>query len=534
MTNSSIKQLFHLLKFEAAEAGYKISSTAGIQKEYARWLYQYDDSISEIEDVQLDEKVEEFKLNQEDIIGYVLLPMIQPSTTPLLMSHMFRTRGYKPIILRCYSDIPHCRRQRQDKYDEIRCSTCIYAGDELTTMLDLESVYIHDILPDDYTLPQIKEYSKDIQYKDVDISQYAISSTRGYFKKYSIDFKNNKEKKIYEGFVDAALKLVDVSNRIFDIYDIDAVFGGDVTYIYDGILLDVAAQNSIPAASMGGKRKNKITIGFQSHRAPLPSYIDIETAREYINTELTKQQVLKIEKIMADRQKEENVGILTHADSDVTPPKQNSNMTYGLFSNLLWDASLVPDEDDILFSDPFNWVKKTVDIISESDSSLIIKTHPAEIIYGTEESVYQWAINEFGSLSNVEILKPDTKISPYELAKSIDAGIVYSSTIGLEMAFEGIPTILASKSHYGDLGFTFDPNSIEEYQSMILKNNLKMTDDMRKKAKRYAYLYFVRRHIDWNIDKTSINHHEVKPSNENIDKIIESILNKNPIIGDFE
>lgn len=528
----------HLLKLETARYGEHISDAVGLQKQFGKLLHEFDDTISILDQITVDNKITEFELDTSNKIGNVLIPMFQPGITRTIFAYAFKTRGYEPLIIRCDSDLPHCFRQQQDKYDNIRCTTCIHAGNTLVDKFGLNRTYLSNLLPENYTIPENVKKFENQKYKDVNISSYAMSSCRAYFKKYNIDLDNKEQQEIYEEFLRVGVMMVDLSNHIFDKYNIDAVVGSDAAYVYDGIMMNVADQYSIPAAVPSkGKRPYKIRFGFQSNREPLASYIDFKECMNYINKPLKKGERDQIDAIMKNRKKGKDLRTnhVKLADDTTTIPKFSEGTTFGLFTNLLWDASMTAEEG--LFTDPFEWIDQTISMISTTDSNLIIKTHPAEIIQGTNESIYKWITTEYDSLpKSVKILRPDTTISPYQLIRDIDAGIVYNSTIGLEMAYEGIPAIVVGETHYRNLGFTFEPDSLNEYQSIIESMELAMTDEMQKKAQRYAYLYFVERHIDYPYHNDQhdshmlIQHDNICPGNENFDKIIKGILEGGPII----
>jgi len=76
-----------------------------------------------------------------------------------------------------------------------------------------------------------------------------------------------------------------------------------------------------------------------------------------------------------------------------------------------------------------------------------------------------------------------------------DLGLVYTTTVGLEMALRGIPVIVAGKTHYRNRGFTQDPNTWVDYFKVLnrLLLNLKesrLTDTQMELAWKYTYLFF--------------------------------------------
>ena len=61
-------------------------------------------------------------------------------------------------------------------------------------------------------------------------------------------------------------------------------------------------------------------------------------------------------------------------------------------------------------------------------------------------------------------------MNTYDLMDMADLGLVYTTTVGLEMAMRGIPVVVAGKTHYRNRGFTQDPHTWVEYFKTLNKN----------------------------------------------------------------
>ena len=57
------------------------------------------------------------------------------------------------------------------------------------------------------------------------------------------------------------------------------------------------------------------------------------------------------------------------------------------------------------------------------------------------------------------MIAPTEKVNTYDLIAAADVGLVYTTTVGLEMAMCGIPVIVVGDTHYRERGFTNDPPS---------------------------------------------------------------------------
>jgi hypothetical protein len=142
------------------------------------------------------------------------------------------------------------------------------------------------------------------------------------------------------------------------------------------------------------------------------------------------------------------------------------------------------------------WITRTVQYFAgREDTQLVIRVHPGEALtHGT--SMVEVVQNTLPRLpAHIHLVGPAEKINTYDLVDAADIGLVYTTTVGMEMAMSGKPVIIAGKTHYRGRGFTFDPATWEEYfsQIQILLANptaYHLTKDQIDLAWQYAYRFF--------------------------------------------
>jgi hypothetical protein len=141
------------------------------------------------------------------------------------------------------------------------------------------------------------------------------------------------------------------------------------------------------------------------------------------------------------------------------------------------------------------WIEKTVrNLAAHTGIQLVVRVHPGErLIHGPSmASVIQRALPSIPS--HIHIVGPRETTNTYDLMDLASLGLVYTTTVGMEMAMRGMPVIVAGRTHYRDRGFTLDPSTWEEYFSMLereLGNPLPRRLDQREidLAWRYAYRF---------------------------------------------
>jgi capsule polysaccharide export protein KpsC/LpsZ len=109
---------------------------------------------------------------------------------------------------------------------------------------------------------------------------------------------------------------------------------------------------------------------------------------------------------------------------------------------------------------------------------------------------------------HIHLITPTDKTNSYDLVDIARLGLVYTTTMGLEMSMSGVPVIVAGQTHYRGRGFTFDPDNWVNYYKMLggmLDDETKavLTEDQVKMAWAYAYSFFFEyaRPFPWHLVK---------------------------------
>lgn len=142
------------------------------------------------------------------------------------------------------------------------------------------------------------------------------------------------------------------------------------------------------------------------------------------------------------------------------------------------------------------WLKRTVVFIAErSDLQLVVRIHPGERIT-KGPSVGDIVKETLPTIpENIRLISADDPINTYDLLEIADLGMVYTTTVGLEMAMSGVPVIVVGQTHYREKGFTFDPKSWEDYFTLLERfarnqEAFRLTSEKTNLAWQYAYTFF--------------------------------------------
>lgn len=142
------------------------------------------------------------------------------------------------------------------------------------------------------------------------------------------------------------------------------------------------------------------------------------------------------------------------------------------------------------------WLEKTVQRFADRpELQLVVRIHPGEK-YTKGPSVAEVVRRILPTLpGNIHLVSADDPINTYDLIDIAAAGLVYTTTVGLEMAMRGLPVIVSGQTHYRAKGFTIDPMSWEEYNRLLDRIpqdliSLGPTEEQIAHAWKYAYCFF--------------------------------------------
>jgi hypothetical protein len=150
-----------------------------------------------------------------------------------------------------------------------------------------------------------------------------------------------------------------------------------------------------------------------------------------------------------------------------------------------------------IFSDSMTtWLERTVRYFANrSDVQLVIRIHPGEMItHGPSVAdVARHALPELPE--NIHLVSADAKVNTYDLVELAALGLVYTTTVGMEMAMSGVPVIAVGRTHYRGKGFTLDPDSWEGYFKLLDDvladpGAFRSSQTQVEQAWNYAYRFF--------------------------------------------
>jgi hypothetical protein len=146
--------------------------------------------------------------------------------------------------------------------------------------------------------------------------------------------------------------------------------------------------------------------------------------------------------------------------------------------------------------DMSTWLRRTLAYFAaRTDVQFVLRVHPGERNLDGP-SVADLVAQELPHLpAHLRVVAAGDPINTYDLVAAADLGLVYTTTVGLEMAMSGLPVLVAGRTHYRGKGFTIDPASWDEYFAALDKAladlpAAKLSPAQIDQAWHYAYRFF--------------------------------------------
>jgi hypothetical protein len=303
---------------------------------------------------------------------------------------------------------------------------------------------------------------------------------------------------LLEHYYETAYTVWECLRSIDENYDFDYLISSGSPYVPRGVGILYAKKNNIQITAFGDPNKgiNTRSLRFGRMDGPLSQYISETAWKKIKESGLNHHEDKQIKEYMQDRIDSNKYTEESQSNINITQKLSlKERQTYSMFTHLPWDAAVVGASS--VFDDQYEWIISTIESFKDKpDCNLIIKTHPAEKILGTNESTLDVINSRLSSIpNNTNILEPDTEVNPYDLVKASDIVLVYNSTVGMESVYLDTPVIASSSAHYANKGFTYDAASKIHYEKLLNETKLEVDKNKKELAKIYMYNYFIERPI---------------------------------------
>jgi hypothetical protein len=483
---------------ELASFGRKL----GFSWDRLRKIFKHETLIAEVRGLAHQEAKVEQAQKKLHIVLLTYFPFQAP--THFLVGKALQQRGHKITIVMLDQVLPICEltdiSNDYRRHEVAQYNSCF--GLRFAHATGFRLFKLSELVP--ASKQQELKSSKDQRWK-----VYVDAMLLRYFKTGNLDPESHDVKVKYEAAQHAAAISAELGKEICRLSP-DRVLITHGSYTSRGPAKDVVIDSGIPLISVQ-RGKLKDTMVFNWNVASDDWSVD-SLWPEFQTKPFTLEMQQLIEGYLDSRRTHEHDQFVFNKTGEVSGEEalgmlglDSRRPIYTLFSNVLWDAASAQKE--IAFRSAKDWIIETTRyFVANPEKQLVIRTHPAESIIGTNSSVKQLVEDTFPNLpKNIKLLGPDFPLNSWTLLKVTDVGLVHTSTVGLELALEGKRCICVAKTHYRGKGFTEDVATAKEYFKTIESSHARCPrDDLRKVALQYAYLFFLKYHLPFPFETPSV------------------------------
>ena len=309
------------------------------------------------------------------------------------------------------------------------------------------------------------------------ISNYIKSSVHSHLRINSIDLDNQKHRSTLRSYIYSGIIALVLIRKMLSVEQPSIVLLFNGRLAVTRIALELCKELGIRVVCHErGMEAESLLLWENESCLSLRPYKEL--AESWRNIPLNATEFIRIAQWLDDRQKGKNLnwkafsveGSMGEVGDFIS---RNAGRTIlGLFTSST-DELVAEDEFKSVFGTQQDWIQHNINIaISNSEIVLLIRVHPNS---GSKNSngVNHDEINYFNELKkslpeNVHIISADDNCSSYALLNKISIGLVYVSTIGLEIACRGIPVICAANSPWVFCDAIHNINSHSEYDDLLL------------------------------------------------------------------
>lgn len=169
--------------------------------------------------------------------------------------------------------------------------------------------------------------------------------------------------------------------------------------------------------------------------------------------------------------------------------KDQGKNIFVLFSHVFYDTP--GDDSSASFENMCDWIFQTVDNFKGKDDLLLLKPHPAELIMDQPQKkpneTLAILLEKINLPKNVLLL--DThQFSINDLANYISCGLIWRSSVAMELVFLGIPCIIAGDPIYRTLKLNYAKNKKHYFQMIENSTSLKITEKQQNDVATYLHM----------------------------------------------
>lgn len=382
-------------------------------------------------------------------------------------------------------------------------------------------------------------------YRGMPLGRWVMSSVQSALRVSALDWESPEVVSLYREFLYAGAIVCDGVEHLVETYkpDVILLFNGRLSLLR--VAFEIARRKNIRVIiHERGAVANSWMIAENETCLSTKRYKQMWLA--WGNVPLLHEEIAATHKLLRDRR----MGLQMSWVPFTTPPMSVRSFyrqlrlkphrpLVALFTSS-GDEQWAEEDWSQIFESQLEWIKETVSLFAKlPDYDLVIRVHPNT---GSGDRQFLAGLSSLSERlpSNVRMVWPDDPISTYTLVDLAESGLVYGSTVGLEMAALGKPVLVAAHCQYYGCPFVISLEKVKDYPRLMMKtiHTAPSVDTMRL-AYRFIYHFFLSMSIRFplisilNVHWSRLKYSSLEAlrpgKNQTLDSIVRSVWGDQPI-----
>lgn len=426
----------------------------------------------------------------------------------LMLAKHFAGRQCEPLFLVCRSSVPVCQKEnvfKTRKHNPWMCHECCNGYKHLSEKTGIKVLWHDDLIDRKMKEELRKEYGKinalktldqcsEYSYNGIEAGKLAMKNVLRYFLRGSFN-GNNDEVKIYRKYLKSVLILELTAVKLFERYPAikySVIQNG--TLAFESVYRIHCERLKIPYMTYENYM-GKNTLIYKKNGEIMNFRWDEEYNEFRVPQSLKPEIEEKVSRLFSELQVGKHAFGVLNTESEM-PSFLKQGDYVCLFTNVNFDTAVIGKHT--IFDNMPDWLGSVVRFWEKNVTGLklVIRVHPAEVVLrsATREFMGDF-VNSIKQSENIIVIGPDEKVNSYDLISGMKYGLVYSSTIGMEIAYRGKICVVAGKPYYYGKPFVVNPSSVENYFEVLEKLNMGgfRFEINRDELNRFIYFIFYKR-----------------------------------------
>ena len=426
----------------------------------------------------------------------------------LLFAKYYAGKGFSPAFVVCNSSIDICQKEnviRSRKLNPLFCHECWKGYRDISESTGVETLYLSNFKNKNLESRIAGARARITKLRSVDeacayifdgmsVGDLAYKSVLRFFLKGSLS-GTEQELRIFKRFIESTVTVGLLFNELLDNEpDTVRVVIPNGTLALEAIMRFHCEKRGIPYMTYENYMGEN-TIIYKKDDEVMKFNWDKEMASGQ-DTGITKSEMTeKADRFFSELRVGRHKYAVLNRDQDKTDISRYGRFVCA-FTNLNFDTAVIGKHS--IFKNMDEWLESLVDYWTQSGSglNLVIRIHPAEVKMrsGTSEFMGD-KLREKITSDHIFLIDSTDRVNSYDLIDNMEYGLIYSSTIGLEIAHVNKTCVIAGKPYFINKPFVVTPGSREDYFSTIEKlNNRRFSFEPDKEAldKMINYIFYNR------------------------------------------